>query len=84
MEQAYGKVLNKKDEYKKVYTFNILSNQPNLKMLPTNARLPYRYAIPFDVDQLANKQNNSHIEQQNQTEMKKAHNLLLQHNSVGR
>lgn len=83
LEQAYGKIMNKKDEFKKVYTYNIISNQPNQKMLPSNARLPYRYAIPFDVDHLTSNKRDT-TEQQNQAEMKRAYNLVLQHNNIGR
>jgi len=33
---------------KKIYTFNVISNQPNLKVIPAQARMPYKYAIPFN------------------------------------
>lgn len=42
---------------KKIYTFDILSNKPTPKMLPVNARLPYKYAIPFDVEQFSPPKN---------------------------
>jgi len=39
-------------DLKKIFTYNILSNQPVSKMVAPNARLPYRYALPYDFDRL--------------------------------
>jgi hypothetical protein len=33
---------------KKIYTYNIISNQPIPKVLPARARLPYGYALSID------------------------------------
>ena len=43
---------SKQRELKKVFTYNIICNQPTSKMLPSKARLPYRYAIPFELDKV--------------------------------
>lgn len=40
------------NDYKKIYTYNIISNRPIPKVLPSKARLPYGYAISVDPGKL--------------------------------
>lgn len=37
---------------KKVYTYNIISNSPAPKVIPSRTRLPYGYAISVDPGRL--------------------------------
>mmetsp|Transcript_31068 Transcript_31068/g.28264 ORF Transcript_31068/g.28264 Transcript_31068/m.28264 type:complete len:118 (-) Transcript_31068:242-595(-) len=39
-------------DFKKVYTYNIISNTPAPKVLPSRARIPYGYAISVDPGRL--------------------------------
>lgn len=76
---------SKKEEMKKIYTFNIISNKPTPKMLPVQAKLPYKYAIPFEVEQFSPVNNARELSPQHLSYASRAHNFqLLQPIHVGR